>query len=101
MRGGPILGSIRLTGGETDLVLEVSVANVSQKRGTNSRSLSNGSDICELVRASHIESSSVWTVDGRVDCECIVNVLFTMFCTHCIGRELKPDLYYGSVLFYH
>ena len=37
----------------TNLVSEVSVANVSRKRGISGRTLCNGSDIRELVRASH------------------------------------------------
>ena len=53
MRGGPVPGSVKLIGGVADLVSEVSVANVSQKRGISSKSLCNGSDIHELVRASH------------------------------------------------
>ena len=36
-----------------DLVSEVNVANVSLNHGMSGRSLCNGSDICELVRASH------------------------------------------------
>ena len=49
------------------MVSKVSIANVSRKRGMSGRSLCNGNDIRELVRASHNLSSST-KVDGRVDC---------------------------------
>ena len=31
----------------------------------------------------------------------LVNVIFEMFGTKCIGRELNAGLYRGRVLFYH
>ena len=67
MRGGPVPGFVRLTGGEAELVLVVSVAKVSRKRGMSGKSLCRGSEIRELVRASHSWSSSV-DVDGAEDC---------------------------------
>ena len=66
MRGGPIPGSVRFTGGVADLALAVSVPNVSRKRGRSGKSLCKGSEILELVRASHNWSSSV-EVDGSDD----------------------------------
>ena len=67
MRGGPVPGSTKLTGSDVDLVSEVNVANVSLNRGMSGRSLCNGSDIHELVRASHNWSSSA-ELDGCVEC---------------------------------
>ena len=66
MRGEPIHGSVKLTGGVADLVSEVSVDNVSAKSGMSGKSLCNCNDIRELVRASHNCSYSA-EVDGRVD----------------------------------
>ena len=67
MRGEPIHGSVKLTGGVADLVSEVSVDNVSAKSGMSGKSLCNCNDIRELVRASHNWSSST-ELDGCVDC---------------------------------
>ena len=53
MRGGLVPGLVRFTGGEAELVLAVSVANVSRKRDMSSKSLCRGSEILELVRSSH------------------------------------------------
>ena len=53
MRGEPIHGSVKLTGGVADLVSEVSVVDVPRKHGMSGRSLCNVSDIRELVRTSH------------------------------------------------
>ena len=60
-------GSVRCTSGEAEWVLAVSVAKVSRKRGISGKSLCRGSEIRELVRASHSWSSSV-DVDGAEDC---------------------------------
>ena len=67
MKGGPVLGSVLLTGGVADLVSEVSVVDVPRKHGMSGRSLCNGNDIRELVRASQNWLSSA-EVDGLVDC---------------------------------
>ena len=67
MRGGPVPSSAKLTWSDVDLVFEVNVGNVSLNRGMSGRSLCNGSDIHELVRASHNWSSSA-ELDGCVEC---------------------------------
>ena len=79
MRGGPVSGSVRLTGSVADLLSEVSVANVSWKRGMSGNSLCNGSDIRELVRASHNWSSST-ELDGYVDCGALMVMSYISVC---------------------
>ena len=53
MRGGPVPGSPKLTGGEVDLVSEANEANVSLNHGMSCRNLGSGIDIRELVITSH------------------------------------------------
>ena len=67
MKGGPVPGSVRCTGGAAEWVLVVSVAKVSRRRGMSGESLCSGSEILELVRASH-SWSSFEDIDGAEDC---------------------------------
>ena len=64
-----------------DLVSEVNVANVSLNHGMSGKSLCNGSDIRELVSASHNWSSSI-EVDGHVDYDAPMVTSYISVCIH-------------------
>ena len=67
MRGGPVPGSAKLKGSAEDIVSEVNKASVSLNRDMSCRILCNGSDIHELVRASHnwLSSTESYGCVGR------------------------------------
>ena len=79
-----VSSSVRLIGSEADLALALSIANVSRKHGMSGKSLCKGSEILELVRASHRWSSSA-KVDGPVDCD-------ASMVTSCISVCIRSTL---------
>ena len=94
MRGGHVPGSVRCTSGEAEWVLAVSVAKVSRKRGISGKSLCRGSEIRELVRASHSWSSSV-DVDGPDDCSALMvgPAFLFAFAQHCFCWRYQSILW--------